>query len=463
MSKNRILTIEQIKESENKFICKNSEEQLLNIAGKKIGNFLLKKFKNKSLLFICGKGNNGQDGIKASKFLKHKIKNKVFLVSKTYSKKKLNTLQYSIESHEVLVDCLFGTGLNRTLSKFHQKIIEMMNSSKRKIISIDMPSGLNSDTGSPQGCSVIASVTICMGFYKPAHFLIPSKNYCGEKYLLKLPLKIPSKTKPKIHLLKKDRIFNSLPKHNNSISKYDKGHVVVIGGIMSGASRLVAFASRKVGAGLSTILVNPNHLKYYTKCDPGTIVAEYSDKQLIRKDVLVVGPGLGKDYDKNFIKKIILKFDGTIIVDADAISIFENQKNEFYQLIKKKKSLILTPHRGEFKKIFESSENKLIDCFNASKLVSNIILYKGNDTVISNPNGNVWINSNASNSLATAGSGDLLCGLISGLVAQKMKINLSVLAAVCIQNDLSNRKKNVVVEDFLADIPLVMNTIKNNN
>ena len=181
------------------------------------------------------------------------------------------------------MDCLFGTGINRTLSKFHQKIIEMINSSKRKIISVDMPSGLNSDTGSPQGCSVIASVTICMGFYKPAHFLIPSKNYCGEKYLLKLPLKIPSKTKPKIHLLKKDKIFNFLPKHNNSISKYDKGHVVVIGGIMSGASRLVAFASRKVGAGLSTILVNPNHLKYYTKCDPGTIVAEYSDKQLIKK------------------------------------------------------------------------------------------------------------------------------------------------------------------------------------
>ena len=133
-----------------------------------------------------------------------------------------------------------------------------------------------------------------------------------------------------------------------------------------------------------------------------------------------------KDYDKNLIKKIIFNFDGKIIVDADAISIFENQKKEFYQLIKKKKSLILTPHKGEFKKIFESSENKIMDCVNASRLISNTVLYKGNDTVISYPNGNVWINSNASNSLATAGSGDLLCGLISGLVAQKMKLDLSV-------------------------------------
>ena len=463
MSKNRILTIEQIKESENQFICKNSEEQLLNIAGEKIAFFLLNKFKRKTLLFVCGKGNNGQDGVKASLFLGEKIKNKVFLVPKNYSKKNLNTLQSNIKSHEIIVDCLFGTGLNRPLSKFHQKIIEIINKSKKKIISIDIPSGLNSDTGQPLGSSVIAHMTICMGFYKPAHFLIPSKNNCGEKVLLKLPLKSSIKMFPKIHLLKNEKVYKSLPKHNNSINKYDKGHVVVIGGVMSGAARIVAFASRKVGAGLSTILVNPDHLKYYSKCEPGTIVAEYSDNHLIKKDVLVIGPGLGKDYDKNFIKKIILEFKGKIIVDADAMSIFENQRNEFHQLIKKKKSLILTPHKGEFKKIFYSSQNKVLDCFNASKLVSNIVLYKGNDTVISSPNGNVWINSNASNSLATAGSGDLLCGIISGLVAQKMKIDKSVLAAVCIQNDLSNRKKNVVVEDFLTDIQLVMNTIKNNN
>ena len=441
MSKNRILTIEQIKESENQFICKNSEEQLLNIAGEKIAIFLLNKFKRKTLLFVCGKGNNGQDGVKASIFLGEKIKNKVFLVPKNYSKKNLNTLQSNIKSHEIIVDCLFGTGLNRTLSKFHQKIIEIINESQKKIISIDIPSGLNSDTGQPLGSSVIAHMTICMGFYKPAHFLIPSKNNCGEKVLLKLPLKTPTKMSPKIHLLKNEKIYKSLPKHNNSINKYDKGHVVVIGGVMSGAARIVAFASRKVGAGLSTILVKPDHLKYYSKCEPGTIVAEYSDNHLLKKDVLVIGPGLGKDYDKNFIKKIILEFEGKIIVDADAISIFENQRNEFHQLIKKKKSLILTPHKGEFKKIFYSSQNKVLDCFNASKLVSNIVLYKGNDTVISSPNGNVWINSDASNSLATAGSGDLLCGIISGLVAQKMKIDISVLAAVCIQNDLSNRKK----------------------
>jgi hydroxyethylthiazole kinase-like uncharacterized protein yjeF len=463
MSKNRILTIEQIKESENQFICKNSEEQLLNIAGEKIAIFLLNKFKRKTLLFVCGIGNNGQDGVKASIFLGEKIKNKVFLVPKNYSKKNLNSLQSNIKSHEIIVDCLFGTGLNRPLSKFHQKIIEIINKSKKKIISIDIPSGLNSDTGQPLGSSVVAHMTICMGFYKPAHFLIPSKNNCGIKVLLKLPLKTPPKMSPKIHLLKNEKIYKNLPKHNNSINKYDKGHVVVIGGVMSGAARIVAFASRKVGAGLSTILVNPDHLKYYSKCEPGTIVAEYSDNHLFKKDVLVIGPGLGKDYDKNFIKKIILEFKGKIIVDADAISIFENQRNEFHQLIKKKKSLILTPHKGEFKKIFYSSQNKLLDCFNASKLVSNIVLYKGNDTVISSPNGNVWINSDASNSLATAGSGDLLCGIISGLVAQKMKIDKSVLAAVCIQNDLSNRKKNVVVEDFLKDIQLVMNTIKNNN
>ena len=96
--------------------------------------------------------------------------------------------------------------------------------------------------------------------------------------------------------------FSLIESFNNSINKYDKGHVVVIGGVMSGAARIVAFASRKVGAGLSTILVNPDHLKYYSKCEPGTIVAEYSDNHLLKKDVLVIGPGLGKNYDKNLVE-----------------------------------------------------------------------------------------------------------------------------------------------------------------
>ena len=106
-----------------------------------------------------------------------------------------------------------------------------------------------------------------MGFFKPAHFLIPSKEFCGEKFLLKLPLKLPRKIQPKISLINQKKIFECIPKFNPkiNINKYDKGHVIIIGGKMAGASRIVALASRKVGAGLSTILVLPQHLKIYRR------------------------------------------------------------------------------------------------------------------------------------------------------------------------------------------------------
>ncbi len=464
MHKTRILTLQQISESENKYINENSEEKILSIAGKQIAKFLVKKFQKKSILFICGKGNNGNDGIKAANLIETN-KYEVFLIKKNINKKDINFLKSKLNSYEIIVDCIFGTGLNRHLTKSFINVIKLINHSKKKVVSIDIPSGINVDTGQVYNLAVNATITLCMGFFKPAHFLIPSKEFCGEKILLKLPLKLPRKIQPKISLINQKKIFEYIPKFNPkiNINKYDKGHVLIIGGKMAGASRIVALASRKVGAGLSTILVLPQHLKYYGGTEPGTIVSEFSENELLKKDVLVIGPGLGKDFDINLIERIILIFKGKIVVDADAISNFENCSEKFLKLLSSKKSVVITPHAGEFKRIFKFTDNKLYDCFHASNSICNTVLYKGNDSIISSPKGRIWINDNASNSLAIAGSGDLLCGLISGLAAQKMNFKLSILAAISIQNILSNNKNNVIVEDFLDNIHEVMNTIKNNN
>ena len=128
-----------------------------------------------------------------------------------------------------------------------------------------------------------------------------------------------------------------------------------------------------------------------------------------------------------------------------------------------KKFLVITPHAGEFKRVFKSTNDKILDSIFAGKKISNRVLLKGNDTVVSFPNGKVFVNDIKTNNLATAGSGDILCGLISGLVAQNMNFDLSILAAICIQNRLALNKKNVIAEDFLRNITKVMNTIKNNN
>ena len=302
-----------------------------------------------------------------------------------------------------------------------------------------------------------------MGFFKPAHFLLPGKKYCGKKKLIRLDLKAPKRSFPKIYL-NSSKIFNYLPKFDIDVNKYDKGHVLVIGGEMAGASRMVAIAARKIGCGLSTIGILEKHLKFYNQTETGTIIQTMNKNLFEKKDVLVIGPGLGKTFDKNLILNLIKKFKGPIVVDADAISIFKNNKRLIYDILVKKKDIVLTPHEGEFSRLFQyTSQSKIQESFKATKLIRNAILFKGNDTVVSFKNQNIWINDNATNSLATAGTGDILCGLISGLLAQKMNFKKAILAAVFIQGELSQIENNLTAEDFLRSIPKIFLRLKNNN
>ena len=458
MSKNRILTINQIVESENKFISKFSQEKILKIAGKCIAGYLVSNFQKYNIIFICGPGNNGNDGIEASKILsKKKIKSTVYEITKEKRDEKLEKFRYLLNKSNLLVDCIFGTGLNRNVSGVKKKIIELLNASRKKIISIDVPSGVNGDSGEILPIAINANFTIAMGFYKPAHFLLPSKKYCGKLNLVDLKLEIPKKCLPKINLINKSYFKNHFPKFDIDINKYDRGHVLVIGGEMSGASRIVAVASRKIGCGLSTIAVPEKYLKFYNGTEPGTILTRFKFDVFKNKSVLVVGPGLGKTFDRNLLLKILNSFSGPIIIDADAISIFEKNKRAFYNCIKNKKDVIITPHLGEFKRVFDfSSANKIFNSINASKKINNSVIFKGNDTILAFPDNEVWLCNNSSNSLATAGTGDALCGIIAGLLAQNMKFKQAIVAGLWVHGQLSLNKKNVIVEDFLEYIPEIL-------
>jgi hydroxyethylthiazole kinase-like uncharacterized protein yjeF len=300
-----------------------------------------------------------------------------------------------------------------------------------------------------------------MGFYKPGHFLLPGKMYVGKLKKLNIGLTSSSKKCPDINLIEKSFFKKEIPKHKININKYDKGHVIVLGGKMPGASRLVAFSSRKTGAGLSTIIVDKENLKFYLKTEPGTIIEIIKQESLKKKNVLIIGPGLGKDYSRKRVIEVINSFFGPIIVDADAISIFKDHKEVFYNLIRKKKNIILTPHINEFKRLFDyNDKSKMISCLKAAEKISNCVLLKGNDTIIAFPSGKIWINNLPNNSLATAGSGDVLCGIISGFLSQKMNYEHAIVAAVWVQSQVAKPKKNVVVEDFLKDIPLVIDSLK---
>ena len=460
MTSKKILTLQQILKAENNFIVKNSHKELINFAGKEVGKFLCKKFKKQKILFICGAGNNGMDGVIAAQYLKEKkIDCEVFKVSKT-ARQNEEAIVRLFNRYQVLVDCIFGTGLNKEVNGNLKKIIQKINKSQKYIIAIDLPSGIKCDTGQILGTSVKADLTLCMGFYKPAHFLLPGKMQSGEKKIIKLCLKVPKKLKPNINLIDSE-ICNFLPKFKFDCNKYDKGHVLVLGGEMSGASRIVALVSRKIGCGLSTIGVSKKYLKYYNGVEVGTIVQEITEDLLKKKDVLVLGPGLGKKFNKKEIIFFLEAFKGPIIIDADAISVFKDEKELFYQIVRKKKNIVLTPHKGEFNRLFSySGESKLQNCIKASRLINNSIVYKGNDTVVCFDDESLWINHNATERLATAGTGDILCGLISGLIAQKMNYRKAILAGVYILGELSQIKKNLIAEDFIGSITKILLKLK---
>lgn len=461
MLDSRVLTISQIRACENKYIKKYSLNKLINLASKKIAEFLRKNYENKKILFICGYGNNGKDGELAFKKILTKTKSSIITLKKN---KKIDEKQIRllIQKTDVIIDCIFGIGLNRDIKGDLENLIIIINNSNKYVVSVDIPSGLNGDSGKIMGICVKANLTLAIGFYKPGHFILPGKSFSGKVCRLSINLNPNNEIKPRITLLNKSYFNMRFPSFGAEVHKYNKGHVAVIGGEMAGASRLVAFAARKVGCGISTILVEKKYFGFYSKSEPGTIIQNFSLESLKNKDALVIGPGLGKKFNQNKVLKIISAFHGPIIVDADAISIFKDNKDSFLNILKSKQNIILTPHEGEFKRIFNdnSSLSKIQKCYNASQKINNCVILKGNDSVVSFHDHNIWINNLAENKLATAGSGDLLCGILAGLLAQKMELSYAVVASIWMHSMVSKPRANVVVEDFLNELPKIIDFIK---
>ena len=464
LNKNQILNIKDVIESEKLFISQYSEKKIFENVVFKISSYFLKNFKNEKILFLCGPGNNGKDGIQTYKKLEKKRHVDLFLISN--NKMSYDTFLKIYKNFDVIVDCIFGIGLNRKISGYVKKIIKYINNTHyQEIVAIDIPSGIDGDNKNQELVAIKASTTLAIGVFKPCHFLNPSKDFCGDVKLLKIGLPTPKNINYKIQILDKEQNINKIPIWTGNIHKYHKGHVGVLGGEMSGASRIVAIGSRKIGCGLSSIIIKKNEIQNYQFVEPGTIVRKLSVMDDLNQfDCFVVGPGLGNSFSTHQLITIIKKVKCPMIIDADALSIFKEKKLQFYKIVKNKKNVIITPHSGEFERIFKFKNlNKIEKAFQSSLKIDNIVMFKGNDTVISIPSeSHVLVNTQAEASLATAGTGDMLCGMIAGLIAQKVSIRDACLLSTFIQNKLSAKTNCVTVEDFLDNIPQVLKKLKNN-
>lgn len=451
-----ILTVKQICKSENDFLKTNPKINLMELAVNSLYQFFPKKYLKKKILIICGPGKNGLDGKNFYKLIDGK-KKKLFLINETFD---FSIFKSALKKTEIVIDSIFGIGLNRDIEGIHKEVIKSINRSKAKVFSFDIPSGINANSGKKFKYAVKADQTIAIGFYKPGHFLLPGKEYCGKLNLVKIGLKTDKIRFPKIKNINNNIISNNLPKYDLLVHKHKKGNVLVCGGEMAGAARLVALSARKVGAGLSTIEIKKKNLKYYTFVEVGTILS-LQNKKKKKYSSVVIGPGYGINEKQKTVIDILKNYDVPFIIDADVFTIFSKNSNLLNNILSEKGNCVLTPHEGEFKRYFKFNKtDKISQTIEASKISNSIVIFKGNDTVIANPDGDVWINSNAGNNLATAGTGDVLCGIIAGLLSQGLSLKKASLTGVWIHGELSKNSNNVIVEDFLNEIPYVMNSLK---
>ncbi len=314
---------------------------------------------------------------------------------------------------ELVIDAVFGAGLSRDVDG----LVADTLAAARRILAVDVPSGVDGATGAVRGRAVQAACTVTFFRRKPGHCLLPGRDLCGDLVLAEigLPAAVLETIRPQT-VLNTPALWR-LPVLPASTHKYARGYVSVLGGTrMMGAAQLAAAAARHGGAGMVTI-VAPGHAGLYRHVPAGLIVNDEPLEELLadaRRTVWVCGPGLGQAVARAALPKL-LAAGRVVVADADALGAHAGDPEALRGVA------VITPHEGEFTKLFgPPGADRLAAARAAAVRVGAVVLLKGSDTVIAAPDGRAAINDTGTPALATAGAGDVLSGLIAALLAGGM-------------------------------------------
>jgi hydroxyethylthiazole kinase-like uncharacterized protein yjeF len=352
-------------------------------------------------------------------------------------------------------------------------MIEAINAAPAKIYAVDLPSGINGTSGAVQGTAVKASETITFFRRKVGQLLLPGRLHCGKVHLADIGIDadVLGRVRPQTFLNVPELWAKSFPVPRVDGHKYSRGHAVVVsGGISStGAARLAARGALRAGAGLVTIASPRSALAVNAAASLAIMVrpvdgaleltAFMSDP---RRNVVVLGPGGGVGGEMQEMVRAALAVDRAVVLDADALTSFCEQPQELLAALKghPERAAVLTPHAGEFSRLFQALPNisqavsKLAQARQAAALAGAVVLLKGPDTVVASPEGRAAIAENAPPWLATAGSGDVLAGLVAGLLAQGMPGFEAAAAAVWLHGEAgSDAGPGLISEDLPELLP----------
>ncbi|WP_333887717.1 NAD(P)H-hydrate dehydratase [Clostridium sp.] len=464
-------------------------------------NAALKVLKNinltncNSFCVICTRGNNGGDGFAVARHLYNSNKKvQVFLVGKeegmsedckvNYTilknlglnilrldceeKEKMDILKECIQKSDVTIDALFGTGISREIAGIQSAVISLMNENSNYIISIDVPSGLNGDTGKVLGNCVRADITVTFQLYKKGFLTYGTDEFTGKVLVedIGIPREAVKKFDISYFIIDKNFVRKILKGRNKFSHKGDYGRVFVIAGSsgFTGAAYICTEGAIRSGAGLITLgcykdvraILSSKLIEGMTVDLSETIDLE---KTMEKSDVIAIGPGMGNNKDTlKLVEKVIRNFTKTVVIDADGINVLSEN---LHVLEDKRCTVILTPHLGEMSRITGLDveyieENRIQVAKEFAKEKNVIVLLKGYNTIITDGN-LVAVNSTGNSSMASGGMGDCLTGIIASFIAQKYSIFEAVCAAVFVHgycgDKLSESMFCVNASHILKELP----------
>jgi len=448
---------------------------LMENAGRAVTDAIVARFRPCAVTVLCGPGNNGGDGFVVARLLDEEgftvrvahdadHKGDAGEMSARWKGARLALTPDALDGAKLVVDGQFGAGLSRPLEGAYAQMVEALND--LPVVAIDVPSGLSGDTGEPLGAVVVTAVlTVTFFRKKPGHLLLPGRALCGE--IVVGDIGIPAEA-ANTNLHENTPALWHFPWPKLEGHKYSKGHCVVISGgaAHTGAARLAARAALRVGAGLvrvasppDAVAVNAAHLTaiMLKPFEGAAGLAELlSDKRL---NALVVGPGLGVGGETRALVDSALKSGAAVVLDADALTSFQGDPEALFNRLHDR--CVLTPHAGEFERLFPGLLDEAVSRLEAARAAAAragcVVLLKGADTVITHPDGKAVINANAPPTLATAGAGDVLAGLIAGLLAQHMTALDAAACGAWLHGDAASRfGPGLIAEDLPEMLPAVL-------
>ncbi|MEM1104843.1 MAG: NAD(P)H-hydrate dehydratase [Pseudomonadota bacterium] len=468
-----IITPEGMRAAEAREIAAGTDGYtLMRRAGEAVAAHLHRHYATGKVHVLCGKGGNGGDGFVAARALSALGRDvDVFCSAEPGALAgdaaraardwggDVRPLEAGVAADcDVTLDALYGTGISRRLSGAAAELASQAGA----VVSVDIPSGLDGLTGRAHGPVFRADHTVTFAALRPGHVLTPGRALSGQVTIADIGVPVAETIGENVP----SDWQGHLPWPSDATHKHARGRLIVVtGGLTStGAARLAARAGLRAGAGLVTLLCPPSATLAVAAQITAEMVQSFQSPDELRAeieeaDAMIIGPAAGVSPATRDNVVAALSSPATCVVDADAITVFQDDPDALFSLLRAQD--VLTPHSGEFRRLFGSLEadrpNRIEAALIAAEQAGCHVILKGSDTVIAGPDGRARVNTHASPWLATAGSGDVLAGILGGLLAQGMDSFDAACAAVWLHGDAGRRLgPGLIATDLEGALPAVL-------